>query len=430
MTVLGQTFDVASDENLIRLINRASRRLAVICPALSEPVAKAIEARLDQGFPGVTIIVDADPEVYRLGYGTEAALDLLRAASNRNQLDLRVQPGVRIGVVISDDMTMVFSPVPLFAEAGSTLTDKPNAVVLSGAAVERLAEAAGAGAAAAIDRQEIGKAALTPARAEALKVDLKANPPQPFNLARALRVFTAKVQYVEILVENCRLSSRQVRLPKVLLDISDDQLRDRISSTIRIPTSALGPFSIMVETSDGDSRASVDDDWVKGERKRIEDRYTYLVARFGRVIFSRDREPFGKEIERFRRNLEKYRDAALGAFEKAKTDFEGALVKEYMPKWRQKPPNRFAEHGLAATEDNLRAELQGVVESTIRDSLSFEPPVVRLVYKAIALDSIDDGEFRGRLEDAMRRKGVPGAIIRSLFTAGDAAPTASGFESV
>lgn len=294
---IDRTFDVASDGNLIDLIHKAQRRLAVICPALTEPVAKAIEARLDEGFAGATIILDADPEVYRLGYGTEAAFDLLRAASDRNQIDLRVQPGIRIGVMISDDVTMVFSPVPLLAEAGSTLTEKPNAIVLSGAAAKRLAEAAGAGAAEAAGRHEVGKDALTPEMAEVLKDDLQANPPQPFNLARALRVVSSKVQYVEIQVENCRLSSRRVQLPADLLDISDEKLRSRISSTLRMPTSMLGPYNIMVETSDGsESSADVDDDWVKCERKIIEDRYTYVVARFGRVIFSRDREAFCKAI--------------------------------------------------------------------------------------------------------------------------------------
>ncbi len=95
--------------------------------------------------------------------------------------------------MISDDVTMVFSPVPQLIEAGSTSTEKPNAIVLSGTAVERVAEAAGAGVAEAAERHEIGQSALTPATAEALKLDLENNPPQQFDVARALRVFTSKI---------------------------------------------------------------------------------------------------------------------------------------------------------------------------------------------------------------------------------------------
>ena len=43
-------------------------------------------------------VLDADPEVYRLGYGTRSALDKVRQASKQSLFDLRVQPGVRIGV--------------------------------------------------------------------------------------------------------------------------------------------------------------------------------------------------------------------------------------------------------------------------------------------------------------------------------------------
>jgi hypothetical protein len=251
----------------------------IVSPALTEAVAQALANRLDQGFDGATIILDADPEVYRLGFGTEAGFDLLSAAAMRNLLDLRVQQGVRIGVVIADDITMVFSPVPLLIEAGSTSVDKPTALLLAGTAVERVAEAAGAGSADAAERHEIGRTALTPGVADALKGDLKNNPPQRFDVARALRVFTSKIQYVEIEVENYRLSSRQVRMPEELLDITDDQLRDRISGRLRAPTEALGPFEILIETKEGKAVVKADERWVGRERKRkrIEDEYTYWL---------------------------------------------------------------------------------------------------------------------------------------------------------
>jgi hypothetical protein len=98
VTDLGRTFDVASDANLVDLIRRARRRLVVICPGVTEAVGGALAARLDEGFEGATIILDADPEVYRLGYGTVAGFDRVREAAGRNLNDLRVQSGVRIGI--------------------------------------------------------------------------------------------------------------------------------------------------------------------------------------------------------------------------------------------------------------------------------------------------------------------------------------------
>jgi hypothetical protein len=97
-----RTFAVASDEALVGLIGRARNRLVVIAPALTRAVADAPSHRFDElGRLDVTVILDSDPEVYRLGFGDQAALETIRAASANSLSDLREQAGVRIGVIIS-----------------------------------------------------------------------------------------------------------------------------------------------------------------------------------------------------------------------------------------------------------------------------------------------------------------------------------------
>ena len=74
-----RTFAVASDEALIELILRARSRLVVIAPALTQAVADAISRRFDDlGQLDVTVILDSDPEVYRLGFGDQHALEAVR----------------------------------------------------------------------------------------------------------------------------------------------------------------------------------------------------------------------------------------------------------------------------------------------------------------------------------------------------------------
>jgi len=93
-----------------------------------------------------------------MGYGDPEALEIIRKASKDAMFDLREQPGVRIGVVISDDRTMVYAPVSRNVEAGSTTEEKPNAIMLEGAATENLAAAAGA----AEGETEIGVMGISP----------------------------------------------------------------------------------------------------------------------------------------------------------------------------------------------------------------------------------------------------------------------------
>jgi hypothetical protein len=431
MIDVGRAFAVASEERLVELISEARRRLVVISPALTDEVAAALAARLpDLGNISITVIVDADPEVYRLGFGTETALDRLREASDPNMFDLRVQSGVRIGVVISDEITMIFSPVPLLIEAGSTSVEKPNAIVLAGAATsDRLANAAGAGPTEADVTQEIGTQALTPAAIMAVKQDLKANPPQSFDVARALRIFSSKVQYVELEAENYRFSSRKVPLPPELLSVVDDALKSQISSRIRAPAEGLGKLKITIGASEKIETIEVDEKWIDSERKRIEDTYTYTVPRFGRIILSADRKAFDVEMNRFKQILESYHKAILAAVEGVKTDFETRLVNEFLPKWRERPPANFARYGLEPTDSNLEHQLRNVTQGLLLKAISFEPPRVRVIYKNVAPESVRDPSFLDPLKKIMDRRGVPISIIESLFASGDAAPARDGFRT-
>lgn len=178
-----RTFTVATDAAVISMIESAKRRLVVIAPALSLAVATALAARFDDlERLDLRVILDADAEVYRLGFGEREALDVIRDAASRNLLDLRVQPGVRIGVIISDEDTMVFAPISKNIEAGSDTAEKPNAIVLRGTSVDSIVVAAGAQPGDNNPSGEIGNAALDPAKVAAMQNDLERNPPARFDI--------------------------------------------------------------------------------------------------------------------------------------------------------------------------------------------------------------------------------------------------------
>ncbi|HLY56429.1 MAG TPA: hypothetical protein VKS60_12785 [Stellaceae bacterium] len=422
-----RVFTVASDEALVGLIRQAKRRLVIICPALTDAVAESLITRLpDLGALLITVILDADPEVYRLGFGSEKALDKIRAAGDPSFLDLRMQSGVRIGVVVSDDVTMVFAPVAQLIEAGSKSPTKPNAIVLGGGVTDRLADAAGAGLAdnrtARAAPQEIGEAPLTPAAVAHLKDDLKQNPPQQFDVARSLRVFTSKVQYVELEVSNYRFSSRQVRLPQELLDVADDELRSRVSGRIAMPEGGLGIFEIEVETASGAKKTTVDERWLTKQRKRIEDKYTFLVPRYGRVIMHTLREEFDAEIKRFNITLDRYRNAVIAKVSSLKADLVTQIVQEYLPRWIRQPHANYIRYGWTPTAEVLEAELRRTAECIVNEAFDYDLPIVRAVYKSVAPENVRDPQFLDPLKTGMRKQGVPEPIIASLFASGDAAP--------
>ena len=116
---------------------------------------------------------------------------------------------------------MVYSPVSKNIEAGSMTIDKPNAIVLTGGAGDRIASAAGADTSENASKPEVGNTALSDAKVSEMQSNLKANPPKPFDITRKMNIFTSRVQYVEFSVSNYQFTTRQIPLPPELVDVAD-----------------------------------------------------------------------------------------------------------------------------------------------------------------------------------------------------------------
>jgi len=422
-----RTFAVASDKALVELIARASNRLVVIAPALTKAVAEALSQRFVDLGHGMKVILDSDPEVYRLGFGDQEALNTIRAGGDRNLIDLREQPGVRIGVVISDDTTMVYSPVSKNIEAGSTTVEKPNAIVLTSVATDLIATAAGADPAEDAPPAKIGNQALMPDRVERMQADLKANPPKPFDITRRMYVFSSRVQYVEFEASNYRLTTRKIPLPLELVDVSDDNLRNSITGHIKTPLEGIGKVEIKVEYDGKSETIKVDDEWFKKERKRIEDEYTFQINNFGRVILYNDRATFDKATAKFKFIVERYQAALHEALLTKQSDFEKRIIDEFSPRWTRNAPKHFARWGIEATPQNIKAELQKLAHELFNNAVTFDVPEVKILYKNVAPENVQDTRFLDQLKRIMLKRRVPQPIIDSLFESGQAAPEAGAF---
>jgi len=101
---LPQSITNVDDAKLIALISAAKRRVLLLSPGVSEPVANAIgDAWHRLGTENVNVILDVDSEVCLLGYGTIAGLSTLQNSATEAKTQIRHQPGVRVGVLICDD---------------------------------------------------------------------------------------------------------------------------------------------------------------------------------------------------------------------------------------------------------------------------------------------------------------------------------------
>lgn len=229
-----QAITVANDESLVAMIHDARRRLVILAPGFSKPVAEAIvDAWKRLGPDVVSVIADVDAEVYRLGYGDFDALKRLEEVAASFNTTLNRQPGIRIGLVIADDETLVYSPTPLLIETGPKSPQTPNAIRLGTPPVS-LSKDLGQGPNGVRD-QKVGLDKAEKSKIEDVGTRLAENPPQEFDVARTVRVFNTYFEFVEFHLKDVAIHKKKVTLPKHIARLTgDSQLDDIISPTMEL----------------------------------------------------------------------------------------------------------------------------------------------------------------------------------------------------
>ena len=408
---MGRTFTTATDDRLIDLITSAKDRLAVIAPALTTPVAKALASRmLDLPKLSLTVILDADAQVYRMGYGDPEALQIIRKASDERMFDLREQPGVRIGVVIADERTMVYAPVSRNVEAGSTTTDKPNAIVVSGGTTDRLAEAIGVHDSV----QEVGKREMEPRRVAKMEEDLAANPPQPFDLTRRLTVFMSEVQFIELRIRNATFSSRKIKLPQEFQKFEDQELRRRVDSNLKIPIDLHERVDVRFKSYRGEETVTVNEATIKRERDHIERAFFHDWKGRGKVILRTDKDQLRNELNRLLAMTEKYHGALKERFQQHKRAFRERFVKEFVGLFMHSPPQLLARR-CQSDEASCRKYIETTADRLFDNAVALGTPQYDVVYKDISIEDLKDEQLMDGLRDLMERAHVDPLIVRRLF---------------
>ncbi|MEQ1741083.1 MAG: hypothetical protein ABL869_01055 [Candidatus Nitrotoga sp.] len=415
-----RTFTVATDDSLSALIFNARDRILFIAPGITEPVAVALAARLTDPKISITVILDNDPEVYRLGFGTADGLATLKVHCDKTQLGLRCQPGIRIGVLVADDKTMIYSPVPQLIEAGSTSVTKPNALFFEGQTATTLSEAAGAAENTLPSDGEIGGNALTPQDVEVIKKSLDENPAEPFDLTQKARVFSSRLQYVEFTVEKYQLTRQTVPIPAYLMGLAGD-MQNRWHNSLSVIN--MEATAVKFEFADDKGRVqeiSVDQKFLDAERKRIEQKFLIPVLGFGSVMFKNHQNDFERASESFKHLLAWYFDKLKEQIGKSLKGFVASVVTQLCPSVKANIPEQYKRYSNP-TEADIEEYLQRDIEEAITVKTLIQEPKIKKVFKDIAYQSVRSNEFQDRLHKALTKAKVPQRIIADVFRESGAA---------
>jgi hypothetical protein len=411
------TFCAVNDEALIELIRQAERRIVYVAPGLYLPVAKALGARFAElGKLEITLVLDADEDVCRIGFGELAALQEVHRQSLQDGFYVRSQPGLRVGVLLADDQTLIWSPTPRAVEAAPETTDKslppstasPNGLLLGANPGEQIARAVCAeGTETDPSHAEIGTSAMTPEQVAAVTQALINNPPIPVDLARITRVFSTKLQFVELKVQGAKLAQRQIRISSDLLNAdANEHLRSVLDARLRafadfkereieVPMFVRGEPAF--DKNSKQMLESVSEASLTRDRNAIESDFFYDVSGFGRLMERTRRAEFEKRVGAYKTRVIAHSDGVR----KKLAEEADAIILDIVHLIRE----RIARARMPAIDsekltDGLRKTLSRVEE---------EVPTIQWVFKEVTYEQTQDENFRRKLD-----KALPATVKRRL----------------
>jgi hypothetical protein len=365
------------DIELVGQVSCAKKRLIVIAPGLSESVAKAIVQKWQElGPDAVQVVLDPDPEVCRLGLGELAALAILHEAAGHLGRQIHQQQGLRVGVVITDETTTVYSPTPQLIEAGGQPGERFNALRFD---TPILGESPSAYE-ADLRSLDLHTEPLQKADVQKTAQDLAVNPPVKFDVARKVRVFNARFEFVEFELHGLFLSRKRVPIPADLMGLAKDPKAQKLLRS---------SFQLIEENSE------VSGDRVTRLKQFIVKKYLINLPGYGTVILRTNKSDFEvavkaleRYVHRFQRLLKKKLQAAIDAN-------RDVLTTALLPSVLANPPARWKRFvgerpRKEDTERMLRTEL---ADAFGRADDVFQDMKVKAIFKGVTYESLSDSEF-------------------------------------
>lgn len=364
---------------MIELIKKAERTIVFAAPAISHSVAEAIaDRKLVSSNIRIEVILDADPDTLRLGFGEIGGIKILV----NNGIEIRTAPSLRVGALIVDKRSWIFAPTPqiiLEPANGNTLNaininrDMTDWLIHAMAPRDKIVDlvkeamdsgplsTAGSTSSEGRDQgsddilqddvinepgptkiedleptfgsewitPEIGNNLLDAVELEALSQAVEQSPPKQFDHEREILVYNGYLQFVEMKFSGGRLASRTIRLPEELLKIVEDiDMGVEIKATCKL-------------FENGDDLVPA----IKEFEQKVNDvRRCYtrpLGSDLGSVILASERAMFDEELKDLHEELDDLIKTSKKILEGVIEVNKDRLIKMLMPSLLSNPPDYF-----------------------------------------------------------------------------------------
>lgn len=384
---------IIKDDEVAKIIRSAQRRAVYAAPGVTDTAAGAlIEARkrLDRG--RVRIVVDGSANSLRLGYGQVDSMAMLL----EHDVDVRVEPGLRMSMLVVDDFAAVFM-LPAMLVEDPNQPRGPNALILPRDQVERIlttvapdllngipAESQGQ-----VPPPPIGLQPFTESQVKTVVAELVRNPPQRFDLARTLNVFNAYVEFIELRLTGLQIARHTVKLPQDLILA----LRDEATSK-RLKTS----FNLL----DGKSKVGQDAEAVEVRVRKLRDRFVRPLGDIGAITLRSKRKEVDTLIESIRVDIEKFRKSVVERLTKEIASSRAKLVAGLTPALKKKPPQDLTDQITGkVTLDHITSYLTQRLEEVFPTAEALVGEMkLECVRKGVTYETLASGDFQKKVRGA------------------------------
>lgn len=379
---------------LADLVRSAQQAVCYAGPGLQLDLAQAmVEVAGRVGKEMLTVSLDFDDRVMRMGYGNVDAVKLLLDAG----IAVQSSPGLRTALVVVDNEGYIFTPTALYLEAEPTDGAASNAVRMSGEqvsqALARLSPAAKTIAIAQAKTPEakqriealtvdVVSAPITPEKLAEVTTSLETAPPVRFDLARQVRVFEPYMQYVELSLTGAAIQRHRMAIPEKIQNLGgSEELENRLRTT----------FELIEKGSKLSSKPLED------ALNEIRKNFTPSLGKdHGRVVLKAAKPHLVTRLKEFRIKLEAHQKSVAEDLQKHLDTSREQIVAYYLPRVMEAKPDALLGQSLngevseAAANRWLHGELDRVFPSA--ESLIHEMKLEER-YKDVTFETLNREDF-------------------------------------
>ena len=377
---------------LARKITRAGQNVCYAAPGILKEPAETLAARARKIGPEmITVCLDFDERVMRMGFGTLDAVKVLRDAG----IEIRTISSLRTGLIVIDDTGYIFTPNALYLEADKKPDTAKNAMRLSEEQVkEALARLSPSAKVIAVamaktdeERERIHEQAVEmPSEMvedtdfENVQKSLEEAPPVNFDVARQVRVYSAYMQYVEIKLTGAAIQRHRLAIPPNIQRLGgSEDLEGRLKTT----------FDLIKR----DGRLSSKE--LEDSLNEIRRNFTPSLGKVhGRVVLKTAKARLEVRLDKFREDLKAHQETVKNELQEKLDESRKQIVDYYVPKVINDPPDAMCGQFPKIGKKEARVWLNNELE---RDFLKARNLLHKMQldvnYKDVTFETLNCKEF-------------------------------------